>query len=97
VIDVYLNQIVTLKSKASVNAYNEATYTSTSIKARYEYSRKLTRNKNGEEVESTAQVFTTTQVKPDDVLTFDSIDWNVIAVENQVDLNGTVNHYEVYV
>ena len=95
-IDLYLNQSVTLKSKTSVNEYNEATYTTSTIKARYQYKRKVIRNPMGEEVISMAQVFTTTQVKPDDTITFDSVDWNVLAVENCVTLEGTVNHYEVF-
>ena len=94
-IDLYLNQTVTLKSKSSVNAYNESTYTSSTIKARFEYKRKMVRNRQGEEVISEASVYTTTQVKPDDVINFDSVDWQVITVENCVDLNGNVNHYEV--
>lgn len=95
-INEYLNQSITHKSKSSVNVYNEASYTSATIKARFQYKRKVVRKANGEEVISNAQAFTTTQVKPDDVITFDSTDWNVIAVENCVDLEGNVNHYEVY-
>ena len=87
-ISEYLNQSITLKSKSSVNAYNEATYSSSTISARFEYKRRMVRNNEGEEVLSTAQVFTETQVKPDDVLTFDSRDWQVVTVENCVDLDG---------
>ena len=95
-ISEYLNQSITLKSKSSVNAYNESTYTNSTIKARFEYKRRMVRNNEGEEVLSTAQVFTETQVKPDDVLTFDGRDWQVVTVENCVDLDGSVHHYEVY-
>ena len=95
-ISEYLNQSITLKAKASVNAYNESTYTSSTIKARFEYKRRMVRNRDGEELLSTAQVFTEAQVKPDDVLTFDGRDWQVITVENCVDLEGNVNHYEVF-
>ena len=94
-ISEYLNQSVTLKSKASVNAYNEATYASSTINARFEYKRRMIRNSDGEELMSLAQIFTTTQVKPDDVIVYESRDWQVVTVEDCVDLEGNVHHYEV--
>jgi hypothetical protein len=42
-----------------------------------------------------ATCYTSTQVKPDDILTFDGIDWVVLSVANEVDLFGNVIHYEV--
>jgi hypothetical protein len=95
-INLYLNQTATLKAKASVNLYNEATYTSSTINCRFQHKRKMARNAQGEEVVSMAQVFTTTEVDEDDTITYDGRDWQVIAVEDCVGLDGTVNHYEVF-
>ena len=50
-IEAYTNQTLILKKPASVNEYNEATYSSTSIKGRLE-KYKLIRNKQGEETVS---------------------------------------------
>lgn len=91
----YCNQTITLKSKSSVNYYNEPTYTTSSISARFEYKRKMVRDKNGLEVVSEAQCYTETAVSPEDIITYDSKDWVVISVSNVVDLFGTVSHYEV--
>lgn len=91
----YCNQSLTLKSKSSVNEYNEPTYTASTILGRFEYNRKMVRSKTGEQVISEAQCYTKTAVKPDDVITFDGTDWVVISVANIVDLNGAISHYEV--
>ena len=93
----YFNQDVTWKSRTSVNAYNEPTYTSSTIKARFEYKRKLIRDATGEEVVSMATCFTQSAVEPEDTITFGGIDWRVISVSAEVDLFGNVNHYEVMV
>ncbi len=94
-IQEYLNQTVTLKTKGVVNAYNEPSYSSTSIKARFEYKRRMTRNALGEIIVSLATCYTTTQVKPDDLIVFDGVDWVVLTVANVVDLFGNSSHYEV--
>jgi hypothetical protein len=91
----YCNQSITLKTKASINVYNEATYTTSTIRCRFEYKRKLVVNKKGEQVISEARVFTKTAVNVDDVITYDSKDWNVVAVANMVDISGNVVGYEV--
>lgn len=91
----YLNQTITLKTKSSVNTYNESTFTTSSIKARFEYRRRLIRNSLGEQVISEATVFSLTEIKPDDTITYDGIDWVVLRVSKEVDLFGDVSHYEV--
>lgn len=93
----YFNQTITWKSVSGTNDSNENTYTTTSIKARYEYKRKVTRNSAGIEVLSVAQCYTKYPIAENDVITFDSVDWKVVSVANQVDFFGNVNHYEVMV
>lgn len=94
-IEEYLNQTVTLKTKGVVNSYNEPTYSSVSIKARFEYKRRMTRNALGETIVSLATCYTNIQVKPDDLIVFDGVDWVVLTVANVVDLFGNSSHYEV--
>ena len=96
-IDLYLNQTVTLKSNdEDPNGYNEDTYTSSQISVRQEYEKKTVRLPNGEEMVSESTVYTTTAVKPDDLITIDSIDWRVLTVRKCIGLDGTINHYEVF-
>ncbi len=94
-LSVYLNQTVIWKSKQSVNEYNEATYTSASIPARFEYKRKLVMDKQGVQIVSEAVCYTKSLVKPEDVITYDAKDWVVISVKDSVDLEGNVLCYEV--
>ena len=92
----YTNQSITKKTKGAVNAYNEATYASSTIKGRFEYKRNLVRDVNGEEVVSSAVLYTETDVNPDDIINYDSRDYPVINVEDVVGLNGTVEFYQVF-
>ena len=72
-IDFYLNQSITLKSKISKNKFNEATYNTSTIKARLEFKRKMVRNSQGQEVISEAFLMTTAIVNPDDVINVSSM------------------------
>jgi len=88
----YANQSLTLKKVASTNEYNEKTYTSSTIKGRKETGFKLIRNQFGQETVSSATVFTQTLVNVDDLID----DKLVIAVNQEIALNGSVAFYEVY-
>ena len=92
----YANQSVNHKSVISTDEYCQSSYATTAaIECRIEYSRKTVKNKEGQEVISEARAFTTTAVKPDDVITYDSKDWPVISVANMVNLKGEVKFDEV--
>lgn len=94
-IDRYTNQTVSYKGTSTQDEYCQTAYVTTvNMLCRYEYDRKIVKNKEGKEVISEARCFTKTAVKPDDVITFDSKDWPIISVKNEVDLNGTVKFYE---
>lgn len=95
-ISAYTNQTAGWKVKGAVNEYNEATFADpVTIDCRFEYKRRMVRNKEGQEVISEATMFTKSAVKPDDLVTYDSIDWVVITVANEVGLDGSVAFYEV--
>jgi hypothetical protein len=95
-INEYMNQTVTWKSKGTVNDSNEPVYAAdVVIKCRFEFQRKIVRNKIGEKIMSSAQMFTKSHVRPDDLITYDNIDWVVLDVADQPDLFGSVSFYEV--
>ena len=95
-ISEYCNQTVSHKAKTGVNDYNEPTYAeAVNIKARVEYAHKMTRDRYGQEVTSTTQVYTETAVGLDDVLTIDNIDRPAIMVKKTPDLDGNICFYEV--
>lgn len=88
----YANQSLTWKQAGALNEYAEPTYTSTTIKGRKETGFKLIRNAQGQEIVSSAKVFTESEVEANDL-----IDGKlVIAVTSQVNLNGSVEFYEVW-
>jgi hypothetical protein len=91
-INNYTNQTLTLKRPSTPNEYNESTYTSTKIKGRKEDGYKLIRNKYGEEVVSSARVFTKTSVETDDLID----DRLVISSEPLSDIDGATGFYTVY-
>lgn len=96
-IEAYTNQSAGWQiNKKEPNQYNEPTYEdSVDIDCRFEYKRRMVRNKQGQEVISEATLFTKSAVKPDDLITFDEIDWVVLAVANEVGLDGSIAFYEV--
>ena len=92
----YLNQTVTYKAVSTTSEYGEKTFSTSTIAARYEYKRRMVINREGEEVLSTARCFCLSAIKPGDVITFDSKDWIVIDVENNVGLDGSIKFYTAF-
>ena len=91
-IEAYANQSLTLEKAGALNSYGEFTYATSTIKGRKQTEFKLVRNSTGQEVVSTAQVFTTTAITVND-----RIDGQVvIAVQSAVDIDGAVQFYQVY-
>lgn len=88
----YMNQSLSWKHAASVNEYNESTYTTTTIKGRKETGHKLVKNAAGEDTVSSARVFTESAIIVDDLID----DTLIISVESAVDLGGTVQFYTGY-
>ena len=88
----YANQSLTWKHAGALNEYAEPTYATKTITGRKETGFKLIRNAQGQEIVSSAKVFTESAVEANDL-----IDGKlVIAVTSQVNLNGSVEFYEVW-
>lgn len=92
----YFNQDITLKVSSGVNDCNEPTYNDpVTIKGRLQFSQKLVRNKEGVEVISEATLYTLMEVKVNDVITFNDVDWIVIKSYPVPDGNGNTFYYKV--
>ena len=91
-IDLYANQSMALKRVTSVSDTNTPTYSSSTIKGRKETGNKLIRNAQGQEVVSSATVFTQSAVSVNDTIDGST----VIAVSPEIGLDGTIEFYEVY-
>lgn len=88
----YANQSLTWKTVSTLNEYNEPTYSTTTIKGRKETANKLVRTDKGQEVISTACVFTESAIQNNDLID----NKLVISVEANVNLAGVIEFYEVY-
>ena len=88
----YANQSITRQTMSSINAYNEPTYSSTTIKGRKEPTNKLVRNAQGEEITSNSFVITESLVLVNDLLDGSQ----VLTVDILPDIDGTTQFYEAY-
>lgn len=90
----YTNQNITYKAIASVNSYNEKTYTSSTIKGRFIYKREIIRNSENEQITSDAIIYTKTAIEEGNVIVHDSKDWVIRFVYPWINLDGTVLGYK---
>jgi hypothetical protein len=88
----YANQSLEWKQAGTPNAYNEPTYTTLTICGRKETGHKLVRNKKGEEVVSSARVFTESAVECGDLID----DRLAISVEVSIGIDGKEKYRTVY-
>ena len=90
----YLNQSITRKTIVTTNAYNEKTYTSSTIKGRFIYKREKLRTAENEEITTNAIIYTETSISEGDVITFDSKDWVIRFVYPHIFLDGSTMGYK---
>jgi hypothetical protein len=94
-IAAYLNQSATLKTPSAYSSASGNTMTSSTITVRFEpYTRQMT-DVGGNTYTSQARIFTTSEVKVGDTITFASREWPVRNVKAHPGLDGTIDHYEV--
>ena len=95
-LESYANQLLTWKHVTGINEYNEPSYSTTPIRGRKEVGLKLVTNSQGhqagQEIVSSACVFTSSPVEAGDQLDGQS----VITVDTNIGLSGAVAFYEVY-
>lgn len=91
-IDSYANQNLTWQHVASVNKYNEPTYTTATIKGRLEEGFKQVRTATGEEIISSARCYTKSLVEEGDL-----VEGRVVVATNRmVKLSGVELYREVW-
>lgn len=88
----YLDTTATLKRWVSTDTYAEHTYTQTTIPCRMDNGNRLVRTTEGQEIISTATVFTKDLVTTKDLIN----DRIVLDVKIMAMLGEAPNHYEVF-
>ena len=91
----FLNQTATLKTPSAYSSASGKTMTTSTIKVRFEpYTRQAT-DTQGNIYTSEAIVYTESQVRVGDTITFASREWPVRNVRAIPGLDGATDHYEV--
>lgn len=93
----YLNQTATWFKAGDPDAYGAPSYTEQEIKVRWEFKRRLVRNKEGIEVVSECRVFCQESVKAGDKLAYEGVNYPVINYSILSTLNGSELYREVSV
>jgi hypothetical protein len=92
-----LNQFALHHAKASVNEYNEPTFSPPlTINVRFEQAQKLVKNEVGEDVLSEARLYSELPIAVGDKIEYDGREWIVISVKSSPDFNGIIHFWEVY-
>ena len=96
-LNVYLIDTITLKTLASRDAYNEPTFTTSSILGKIDRKTRLVRSPTGEEVVAAALVYLpkTLTIDHGDTLTFDGREHSIIDIVPVYDFSSS--HWEVSV
>jgi hypothetical protein len=90
----YCNQTTTLKTLSSLNQYGEPSFSSSTIACRFEQNTKLIIDREGKEVISTAAIFSESEIKEDDRVSYGGVERVVLFVEPGIGLSGDIEFYE---
>ena len=98
IIDSYTAQTATWKRRTGTDQFNDPVFEESTIRVRWVYQFTQVKNDQGEEVTSSARVYTSEPVSIGDVLVGpDGRDWPVITVTRPTTLGGQESHREVMV
>ena len=97
-ITAYLVDDVVIRYLATLDPFNTATYTDVAVKARVEWSNKLIRNSQGEQVVAAALVYLSGDITAPtnaDRITIDGVEHAIMRVDKKTDFS--TSHYEVWI
>lgn len=87
-INAYITDTITLKRRV-YGTWGGATDTESTIKGRFEFKTKMTRNLQGEQVVSTANVILPLMsIEHKDKIVFESKEYTILAIERRKDFNS---------
>ena len=97
-ITAYLVDDVVIRYLATLDPFNTATYTDVAVKARVEWSNKIIRNTQGEQVVAAARVYLAGDITAPtnaDRITIDGVEHAIMRVDKKAAFS--VSHYEIWI
>lgn len=97
-IGAYLGDSIVIRYLIVLDQWNTGTYTDVSVKARVEWSNKLIRNTQGEQVVSAALVYLAGDIVAPtnaDKIIIDAVEHAIMRVDKKVDFS--MSHWECYI
>jgi uncharacterized Zn finger protein len=93
----YMNQIVTVKVVKGKDEYGDVQTEIKTIKGRLQFKHKIVVNTEGQQVTSSATLYTKENLKLSDYILYNDKEFKIIAISEIVNLNGEIEFREVYV
>lgn len=96
-LDVYTNQEVKIKRVLSKDEYGDVQTEIETIKGRLQFKHKIVINTEGQQVTSSATLYTKENLKLSDFIIYNGKEFQIIAISEIVNLNGEIEFREVYI
>ncbi|MBC8587107.1 hypothetical protein [Paratissierella segnis] len=96
-LDEYTNQLIQIKSIVGKDEYGDIQTEIKTIKGRLQFKNKIVANAEGQQVTSSATLYTKENLKLTDYIVYNNKEFKIIAISEIVRLDGNVEFREVYV
>ncbi len=96
-LDVYTNQEVKIKRILGKDEYGDVQTEIKTIKGRLQFKHKIVVNAEGQQVTSSATLYTKENLKLSDYIVYNDKEFKIIAISEIVNLNGEIEFREVYI
>ncbi len=96
-LDMYTNQEVKIRRVVGKDEYGDIQTETKTIKGRLQFKHKIVVNAEGQQVTSSATLYTKENLKMTDFIVYNNKEFQVIAISEIVGLDGNIEFREVYV
>ncbi|WP_416199096.1 MAG: hypothetical protein ACFWUA_05205 [Sporanaerobacter sp.] len=96
-LDEYTNQDIKIKQIIGKDEYGDIQTEIKTIKGRLQFKNKIVANAEGQQVTSSATLYTKENLKLTDYIVYNNKEFKIIAISEIVGLDGNIEFREVYV
>ena len=93
----YTNQLIQIKKIIGKDEYGDTQTEIKTIKGRLQFKHKIVVNQEGQQVTSSATLYTKENLKLSDYIVYNNKEFKIIAISEIVNLNGEIEFREVYI